>query len=125
MQKWLLFALLIVSSVVGLSVMGVQYAQSGAEEAEAADPNQLRITATNFKFDQEEYKVKVGETKTLKLVNAEGKHGIEIVGLDVKLEGANLSKEVTFSAPGTYEILCIVPCGTGHATMKAKFTVEA
>lgn len=125
MQKWLMMALIVVSSVVGLSIMGVQYAKSGEEAAEAADPNIMRITATDFKFDQEEYKVKVGETKTLRLVNAEGKHGIEIVGLDISLEGANLSKEVTFSQAGTYDILCIVPCGTGHATMKAKFTVEA
>lgn len=88
-------------------------------EAEEAGPT-LRIEASNFKFDQAEYKVTKGESLKVVLSNTEGIHGLEIVGLDVILGGGNpMSAEVTFDKAGTYEIICTVPCGIGHVDMKS------
>jgi cytochrome c oxidase subunit 2 len=91
--------------------------------AEAGKP-QLKITASNFKFDQAEYKVKKGETLQVVVKNSEGVHGIDITQLGISLSGKELSKEVTFDKAGTYDILCNVPCGAGHVNMKAKLIVE-
>jgi cytochrome c oxidase subunit 2 len=102
----------------------VNGAPAGAAAGSTAS-TELKLTATNFKFDQAEYKVKKGQEIKVTLENKEGMHGVEISGLKVKLDGNN--KTATFKADkeGTYDIACIVPCGAGHATMKSKLIVEA
>jgi cytochrome c oxidase subunit 2 len=85
----------------------------------------LKITATNWKFDSTEYKVKAGETYKVTLTSTDGVHGVKGNG-DLKLDvGANKTVEYKFEKAGTYEIQCSVPCGNGHMTMKAKIVVEA
>ncbi len=49
---------------------------------------------------------------------------LKFVGLDIKLDKENPSKQVTFDKPGTYEIICVLPCGEGHAKMKSKLVVQ-
>jgi cytochrome c oxidase subunit 2 len=85
--------------------------------------NEVKIVATNFKFDQDVYKVKKGEPVTLKLESQEGFHGIQISGLDVNLQ-PNESVTITPEEAGEYEMICSIMCGTGHAKMKAKLVVE-
>lgn len=128
MYKWSLFAWFVVASVVGLVVMGVQladqYEKKKQEEAVAADPNVVTITASNFQFDKPEYRVRAGQAYKFRLVNAQGNHGVEVVGTDLKLGGAQTMAEFKFDSPGTYDIICNIPCGTGHVDMKAKLIVE-
>ncbi|WP_166242145.1 cupredoxin domain-containing protein [Paenibacillus turpanensis] len=81
------------------------------------------ITATNFKFDKEEYRFKKGDTVNLSLVNKEGVHGIDIKGLNVSLK-AGQTKSIVLDKPGTYQIVCNVMCGAGHSTMVSKLIVE-
>jgi cytochrome c oxidase subunit 2 len=90
----------------------------------AAGPQQLKLTASNFKFDQAEYKVKAGQDVVVTLENKEGMHGVLINDFKVKLDGT--TKTMTFKPDkaGTYDIVCSVPCGSGHATMKSKLIVE-
>src|SRR5690606_8249649 len=54
-----------------------------ADNGAAAAGNVVNLTATNYTFDQKEYKVKAGEV-TFNLNNAEGVHGIKISNTDVK-----------------------------------------
>lgn len=98
-------------------------ANSGAANSAAASGNTVAITATNFEFDQDTYKVKAGDV-TINFESAEGVHGIEIKKTGVKLQGGE-SKTVTLDKPGEYEIFCNIPCGTGHIKMKATLVVEA
>ncbi|MFD0678525.1 MULTISPECIES: cupredoxin domain-containing protein [unclassified Paenibacillus] len=97
-------------------------AAGGASSAASQD---LKLVASNFKFDQAEYKVKKGQDIKVTLENKEGMHGVEIKGLSVKLDGN--TKTATFKADkeGTYDIICSVPCGQGHMTMKSKLIVES
>jgi cytochrome c oxidase subunit 2 len=90
----------------------------------ASGPQQVKLVATNFKFDQAEYKVKAGQDVTVTLENKEGMHGIAIDAFKVKLDGS--TKSMTFKADkaGTYDIICSIPCGSGHMTMKSKLIVE-
>ncbi|MEF3310261.1 cupredoxin domain-containing protein [Paenibacillus sp. GYB004] len=127
MYKWVMSALFFGACAFGLIFLMISATPEKSEEDVAAESGtpQLKITASNFKFDQTEYKVKQGETMKVVLKNSEGVHGIEINGLGVTLQGKDTSKEVTFDKPGTYEIVCSVPCGAGHANMKAKLIVEA
>jgi cytochrome c oxidase subunit 2 len=124
MHKWLMFVLFIGASIFGL-VAVMLVAPHGAEE-ELAPPkeNELRIVATNYQFDKAEYKVKQGETLTVSLVNRQGAHGVAIDELGVKLEGDQLTQEVTFDKPGTYKLYCSVPCGIGHQDMVSTLIVE-
>ncbi|WP_127579706.1 cupredoxin domain-containing protein [Paenibacillus koleovorans] len=125
MYKWLMSILFFGACTFGLIYLAVTFQPEKSEEdlAAADGMKTLKITASNFQFDQAEYKVTKGDTLKVILSNKEGKHGIEIVGLDVTLSGATTSKEVTFDKPGTYDIVCSVPCGAGHVQMKTKLVV--
>lgn len=126
MYKWIMSILFFGACAFGLIFLMVSSKPEISEDEIAAEPGkpQLRISASNFKFDQPEYRVKQGETVQLVVRNAEGTHGIDITQLGISLKGSELSKEVTFDKAGTYDIICNVPCGTGHVDMKAKLIVE-
>lgn len=96
-----------------------------APAASASGPatGDLKIVATNWKFDKETYNVKKGETLKVSLDSKEGAHALKINGINVEVK-AGQSKDITFDKAGTYEIICSIPCGTGHATMKSKLIVE-
>src|SRR5690606_18165990 len=57
---------------------------SAATPAGTAGTKELNITASNWKFDSTEYKVKAGETYKITLTNSSGTHGIKGNG-DLKL----------------------------------------
>lgn len=126
MYKWIMSVLFFGACAFGLIFLMVSSTPEKSEDEAAAEAGkpQLKITASNFKFDQAEYKVKSGETLQVVVKNSEGVHGIDIAQLGISLSGKELSKEVTFDKPGTYEIMCNVPCGVGHVNMKAKLIVE-
>lgn len=93
-----------------------------ASAAKAPPTGELVITATDWKFDQQEYRVKQGETLTVKVNSVKGAHGVKIDKIGEI--GPNKSKDITFDKPGTYQILCSILCGAGHSTMKATLIVE-
>lgn len=92
-----------------------------ADKGAGGGDNALDITASNWKFDQTEYKVPAGDV-TINFKSKEGYHGLQINGTDVNIEGEG-SKTVNLKA-GEYTIQCSVPCGEGHADMQSKLVVE-
>ncbi|PZE22007.1 cupredoxin domain-containing protein [Paenibacillus xerothermodurans] len=125
MQKWIMFSLFIVACLLGAGVLFDTISERQAQMAsEAKAGPQLKFVASNFKFDQAEYTVKAGETVTVSLNNKEGMHAMEIVGLGVHLDNNTKSAEVKFDKPGTYDVICVLPCGPGHAEMKSKLIVQ-
>ncbi|HEY0828999.1 MAG TPA: cytochrome C oxidase subunit II [Bacilli bacterium] len=97
---------------------------AGEVAAPAGEMKEITFTATNYKFDQEEYKLAVGDIVKFTLDNQEGIHGVVIPELGINLDGGNLSQEVTLNKAGTYTIRCSVMCGTGHGSMKSTLIVE-
>lgn len=93
--------------------------------AAAGGAQNIKLTATNWKFDQPEYKVKQGQDVTVTLENKEGLHGAQIKDFNVNLSGNTLTKTFKADKAGTYDIICSVPCGQGHLNMKAKLIVES
>ena len=125
MYKWIMAVLFFGSAALGVGILFNELPQPPSEEELAEAANTLEIVASNFEFDQTEYVVEAGSTMTVKLVNDQGTHGINISGIGLDLQGAQLSQEVTFGEAGEeYEITCIVLCGEGHAEMKAKIVVQ-
>ena len=129
MQKWIFFVLFILAGALGLGVLFQDIsARQNAKAAEAAanKGQQLKIVASNWQFDQPDYKVKSGEPTKVSLSLKEGVHAIDITGqgVDIKLTKENPSQQFTFDKPGTYDIQCVLPCGEGHAKMKTKLVVE-
>jgi cytochrome c oxidase subunit II len=84
----------------------------------------ITLTATNFKYDQAEYKVKKGQPVTITLKDGEGMHGASISEFKVNLKKDGESATFTPDKAGTYTIQCSVMCGAGHATMKSTLIVE-
>ncbi|MCI3919574.1 cytochrome C oxidase subunit II [Paenibacillus sp. TRM 82003] len=98
----------------------------GGSAAPAVEPNgntvDLAVQATNFEFNETEFRVKAGDTVNLAFASPEGMHGLGIHGLDVMVKDGGT---VTFVAPpGEYEMYCTIMCGQGHSQMKAKLIVE-
>lgn len=98
-------------------------ATSPAATPASGSAKELKITATNWKFDQAEYKVKAGETYKVTLNSTDGAHGFKATGIDLTV-GTNKTVEFKFDKAGTYDIQCNIPCGADHAKMKAKIVVE-
>lgn len=126
MYKWIMSILFFGACALGLIfLLVIAQPEKGQEEAAPEDGKpRLTITASNFQFDQAEYRVKKGDTMEIALKNKEGVHGVDIAQLGILLSGKDLTKEVTFDKAGTYDIVCAIPCGAGHVDMKAKLIVE-
>jgi cytochrome c oxidase subunit 2 len=84
----------------------------------------LKITATNYEFNQKEYHVKAGTTYRISFSNAVGLHGFSVEGLDLKMSKDNPTVEYTFTQPGEYKMYCDIMCGIGHNDMVAKIIVS-
>jgi cytochrome c oxidase subunit 2 len=99
-------------------------ATTATPAAGGASGQNITLKASNFKYEQAEYKVKKGEPVTITLQNAQGMHGAAIkdFGVDLKKEGE--SKTFTPDKTGSFPIVCSIMCGAGHADMKATLIVE-
>jgi cytochrome c oxidase subunit II len=130
MKKWFIFAsvfsLVLVIAACGANT-GSNNETSGAANSgnaeQVASDSEIVITAKNWEFDQEEYKIKAGEAVGLTLKSIDGVHGVQILETDYEIDN-NKTVTVQFDEPGTYNMICSVPCGTGHRTMTAKLIVE-
>ncbi|RJE91191.1 cytochrome C oxidase subunit II [Paenibacillus sp. 1011MAR3C5] len=131
MKKWLVFASMLALALV-IAACGANSDNSkettgsvsndSGNEASASD-SEVVITAKDWEFDQKEYRIKAGETVDLTLKSAGGVHGVSILKTDYNI-GNKKTVAVKFDAPGTYDMICNVPCGGGHGQMKAKLIVE-
>lgn len=125
MQKYLMAALLVLACLVGIGTTFSVVNKHAAENAPETDTGpSLKLEASNFKFDQAEYKVKAGESVKVSLNIKEGIHAVAIEGTPVKLDKQNNKQDVVFDKPGKYTIMCTLPCGPGHADMKSTLIVE-
>ncbi|CAM3999327.1 plastocyanin/azurin family copper-binding protein [Paenibacillus alkaliterrae] len=126
MKKWLLFAsaicLVIVLAACGANSGANQQVNTSVADSGAAT-SELVITASNWKFDKTEYKIKAGETFNLKLDSIDGMHGVQIKKTKYEIDNGK-TVSVNFSEPGEYDMICSLPCGQGHRTMVAKLIVE-
>ncbi|GGG55369.1 MULTISPECIES: cytochrome C oxidase subunit II [Paenibacillus] len=128
MHKWIMFVLLSAASLLAVYLLTFGLPEKPKDESAELPEGTVLVKVqanSDFTFDQEEYKVKVGDKVILKLQNKSGIHGLKIDELNVDLEGQELETNLEFDKPGEYIMHCSVPCGTGHLEMKTKLIVEA
>lgn len=93
----------------------------------AAAPEDITITASNWKFAPSAITLHAGRTTHLHLTSSSGVHGIQSADLGIPLTtilpGKTVTIAVTPSKPGTYVLHCAIMCGPGHATMAFTVTV--
>lgn len=119
----------LIALILGLSACGAKTGGSAAPSAspdaqDAANTQKVTVVATNWKFDQAEYRVKKGQPVSLTLQNEKGVHGLEVEKLNVKLDNKTKTKVFTPDKAGRYNIVCTIPCGTDHLKMRAVLVVE-
>lgn len=118
-------ALLISSfTLLILAACGNASNSSSSAQENVKPEAELVIKATNFEFDQQEYRVKKDVPLQITFENVEGNHGILIPGLSLQLSGKKTSAVVIPSKAGEYEVSCSIMCGAGHGTMVSKIIVE-
>lgn len=124
MHKWLMSTLVVIACALGVYLMSTGLPEKPKSETAGLAEGQelLKITATNFEFDQKEYHVKAGTLYKVKFSNKLGVHGVKVNGVDFSAD--NPEADMTFDTPGEYEIACEIMCGQGHAGMKSKIIVE-
>ncbi|WP_123039696.1 cupredoxin domain-containing protein [Cohnella candidum] len=124
MYKWIMSTIVTIACAFGVYLLASGLPEKPKEEVLPAGEELLKISASNFEFDQKEYHVKAGTKYTIKFSNKLGKHGAEIKDLGINLNENNPTAEVTFDKPGTYELHCSVMCGQGHANMQSTIVVS-
>jgi cytochrome c oxidase subunit 2 len=125
-KKWSMILSAVAVSAVMLAGCGGEAkpaTQETSQSAPAASGNAITIEASNWKFNQDKFEVKVGEPVTINFKSVEGYHGITIDGLGVEIQKEG-SKTITPDKPGEYQIVCSIPCGPDHGKMAATLVVK-
>jgi len=136
-KSTLFFALITLAAVLALSACGsknndnaasspsasADASASASAPAAAGETQEITVDATNFQFEPQEIKAKVGDTVKLTLKNVSGNHGLAIPDLGVKIKNGETATIVLDKA-GSYEFNCSIMCGTGHDSMTGQLIVE-
>ena len=124
----LFMGIVLVISIAACGNKDTKSPQSSTSTSPAATTQaagqQVLLKATNFKFDQSEYRVKKGEPVTITLDNAQGIHGASIKEFKINLDNSNKTVTFTPDKAGSFPINCSIMCGSGHANMKTTLIVE-
>jgi cytochrome c oxidase subunit 2 len=116
--------LLIAMTACGASESSSNSSNSGVTDTGIAPSAEIIIKATNYSFDQQEYRITKGVPVKIVFENEKGNHGVMIPGLNIQLSAKKSSTVITPDETGEYEIICSVFCGSGHGGMVSKLIVE-
>jgi cytochrome c oxidase subunit 2 len=118
------------TSVVRLTAVSVlvgaaAWTVNGAARQDA--PREIDVVARRFAFEPARIEVAVGERVRLRVVSADGVHGLEIKKFKIKKEIPRGTTPViidfTASEAGEFPILCSEYCGDGHEDMQGQLVV--
>ena len=104
---------------------GAVWTHGGAAAQDA--PREIDVVVRRFAFEPARIEVAVGERVRLRVVSADGVHGVEIKNFKVKKEiprgKTPVVIEFTASEAGEFPILCSEYCGDGHEDMQGQLVV--
>ena len=110
---------------VAVLVGAAAWTVNGAARQDA--PREIEVVARRFAFEPARIEVAVGERVRLRVVSADGVHGLEIKKFKVKKEIPRGTTPViidfTASEAGEFPILCSEYCGDGHEDMQGQLVV--
>jgi cytochrome c oxidase subunit 2 len=117
----------VLTRVAALSVLGAAAWTSGVAGQDA--PRDIDVIASRYAFEPARIEVAVGEHIRLRVVSADGVHGIEISKFRVKKEiprgTTPVIVEFTATEAGEFPVLCSEYCGNGHEDMQGLLVVQA
>lgn len=97
---------------------------------EGIDPTVVEVEALQFGWDLSQTEFKVGEPIEFLVTSRDVTHGFGLYDEDMTLLAQTQAMPeytnpvyITFTEPGTYEILCMEYCGLAHHLMTAEITV--
>jgi len=93
----------------------------------ASSGEEVSVVSSNWKWELSKTTFKKGEPVTFVLTGKEGVHGFSIEGTTINQQiAAGETKKVTWTPDksGEFTIKCSIVCGTGHANMVQKITVN-
>lgn len=103
-------------------------------EAEATSPNEIKIvevTGIQYAWEMSEDHFKVGDQVQFEVTATDVTHGfglynekMELVAQTQAMPEYTNTVYYTFREPGTYQILCLEYCSTGHHVMVKEIVVE-
>jgi len=109
-------------AVAGVALVGLP---SAVVRSEGVDRS-VRVEASTFAFTPATIEVDPGDRVTIELASADVVHGMHIEGYDVNLTadpGQPATVSFVADRPGTFRILCSVPCGPLHPFMSGRLRV--
>ena len=110
---------------VAVLIGAAAWTVNGAARQDA--PREIDVVARRFAFEPARIEVAVGERVRLRVVSADGVHGLEIKKFKVKKEiprgTTPVIIEFTASEAGEFPILCSEYCGDGHEDMQGQLVV--
>jgi cytochrome c oxidase subunit II len=113
------------TAIVAL-VSAAAWTVNGAARQDNA-PRDIDVVARRFAFEPARIEVAVGERVRLRVVSADGVHGLEIKKFKVKKEiprgTTPVIIEFTANEAGEFPILCSEYCGDGHEDMQGQLVV--
>ena len=116
----------VVARLAGLAVVLSGAAWAAGTTGQDA-PREIDVVVRRYAFEPARIEVAVGERVRLRVVSADGPHGVEIKQFDVKKEIPRGTKpvviEFTATEAGEFPILCSEYCGDGHENMKGQLVV--
>jgi len=114
--------------VIGYSLTKLPYASGAAAPAEVV----VRVTGTQWAWTVTPDTVPVGKSVEIRVTGADVNHGFGLYDTNDRLitqtqamPGFTNVIRHTFTAPGTYRVLCLEYCGLGHHTMFSRIVVTA
>lgn len=138
------FRLKFCAFMCALFFVTVMLPQLSAQSADSEAVQLITVSASRFKFEPSEIRVKPGTTVRIKITATDHAHGFKISlypdGADKKgdpglafsspqeciriEEGQTTTVEFVARKPGTYDFRCCVVCGFHHHAMKGRLIVE-
>ena len=120
-----------IRNTVAVRLAGLAVLLSGAAWTAGAagqdTPREIDVVVRRYAFEPARIEVNVGERVRLRVVSADGPHGVEIKPFNVKKEIPRGTKpvviEFTAKEAGEFPILCSEYCGEGHENMKGQLVV--
>ncbi len=104
--------------LLGIIIAGCQSSITG--KAVSSEVKEINVDAFKFGYTPNVLEVQKGERVRIVVNNKDVPHGIVIPQLN--LRGEN-ELEFTAEQKGEFEWYCMIPCGSGHKTMRGKIIV--
>lgn len=113
--------------LLAVTVMLLAVAGITAQETNAGQAVEIKVTAKKYQFEPNVITVKKGQQVKLIVTALDHDHGfkLEAFNIDQRLKkGDPATIEFTADKAGTFPFQCSVVCGFGHRKMKGKLVVE-